>query len=139
MRSKLVSALVLGLVVLVGILFVQWQNARTEAQELAAMLVQAQSQGAANEAVVADVLARVRQHIDLPEDVQATVATIVDVEKLRLENPFYNNANNGDYLIVTNTRAILYAGDRDVIVDVVPVQVGTGATMADGDASSDTQ
>lgn len=128
MRSKLVAAVLLGLVILVGVLFVQWQSARTEANQLAAMLVQAQSQGQANDAVVADILSKVRMHIDLPEDVQATVATIVDVETLRQENPFYEKANNGDYLIVTSTRAILYAADRDVIIDVVPVQAGTGAT-----------
>lgn len=100
------------------------------------MLVQAQSQGAASDAVVTEILAKVRTHIDLPEDAQATVATIVDVEQLRAENPFYEKANNGDYLIVTNTRAILYAADRDVIIDVVPVQMGTGSTAAQGSASS---
>ena len=54
---------------------------------------------------------------------QPTVATIVDVESLRKRNSFYNKAKNGDYLIVTNERAILFDAKANVILDMVPVQL----------------
>lgn len=70
------------------------------------------------------ILSRVRQHIALPEDLRATVAVIVDVDILREKNPtFYAPAQNGDVLIVTQTRAILFSPSKDVILDVAPIQL----------------
>ena len=56
-------------------------------------------------------------------DVEPTVATIVNVEELRKNNAFYNKAENGDHLVVTTERAILYDPDEDIILDVIPVQL----------------
>lgn len=70
-----------------------------------------------------EVLAKVKTHIDIPEEDNPTVATIVNVEQLRKENPFYEKANNGDHLIVTKKRAILYSAEKDMIIDVVPIVV----------------
>lgn len=75
-----------------------------------------------NQQAAAQVVTRVRRHVDIPADVQPTVAQIVDVAKLRKSNPFYSRAVNGDYLIITPTRAYLYSPSRDIILDVVPVQ-----------------
>ena len=75
------------------------------------------------EAARADILARVRAHIFLPEEPKPTVAEILDVDTLRARNAFYKNAANGDYLIVTPTRAILYSPSKDMILDVMPVQL----------------
>ncbi|MBT4119868.1 MAG: hypothetical protein HOE29_03035, partial [Candidatus Peribacter sp.] len=61
--------------------------------------------------------------MDIPEDIEPTVATIVDVEILKEKNPFYAKAENGDHLIVTPTRAILYSSKTKKIIDVVPVQL----------------
>ena len=69
------------------------------------------------------VLDDVRQLIDIPNDPEPTVATIVDVDALREASPFYNKAENGDHLIITETRAILYDPDRNIILDVVPVRI----------------
>lgn len=69
------------------------------------------------------VLEDVRQLIDIPAEPEPTVATIVDVEALREASPFYNKAENGDHLIITETRAILYDPDRGIILDVVPVRI----------------
>lgn len=51
------------------------------------------------------------------------VATIVDIESLRAGNEFYAQADNGDHLVITRNRAILYDPDRNIIVDVVPVSI----------------
>ena len=65
---------------------------------------------------------KVRILMDLG-DVEPTVATIVDVTSLRKQNSFYNKAENGDFLIVTPERAILYNEEKNRIIDVVPVQI----------------
>ena len=78
------------------------------------------------------VVERLRKHIQLSTDVEPTVATIVNVEELRKRNPFYNKAENGDHLVVTTDRAILYDPDHDIILDVIPVQLQPAAASAAG-------
>lgn len=73
--------------------------------------------------VAQQVLEKLRKHVDIPTDPQPTVATIIDIERLRETNDFYNKAENGDHLIITGTRAILYDPDRDRVIDVVPVRI----------------
>lgn len=68
-----------------------------------------------------EVITKVRKHIDIPADPKPTMATIVDVDRLRQSSDFYKDAANGDNLIITNTRAILYDPKRDIIRDVVPI------------------
>lgn len=75
--------------------------------------------------VAQQVLESVRKLIDVPTDPEPTVATIVDVDALREASPFYNKAENGDHLIITETRAILYDPDRNIILDVVPVRINS--------------
>lgn len=90
-----------------------------------------------------DVLAKLRNHILIPDFPKPTVATIVDVETLKKANPFYEPAANGDHLIITEQRAILYDSDRDLILDIVPVQASqdtsttetTGVTAGTGETS----
>ena len=72
-----------------------------------------------------EILARVRTHVHVSPESQPTVATIVDVDKLRETNKFYLKAENGDHLIITKERAILYRASTDVIIDVVPVSAGS--------------
>ncbi len=73
--------------------------------------------------VAQEVLEAVGKVMDIPTDPQPTVATIVDVESLREASPFYDKAENGDHLVITETRAILYDSDRGIILDVVPVSI----------------
>mgnify|MGYP007077388691 CR=1 FL=1 len=73
--------------------------------------------------VAAEVLGKLRAHINVPETPEPTVATIVNIEQLRQANEFYTVADNGDHLIITEKRAILYDPDLDVILDVVPVTI----------------
>lgn len=73
------------------------------------------------EEVTKRVLEEVKKVIKLPEDPAPSVATIVDVENLKKANPFFNQAKNGDHLIITSERAILYDPERKLVIDVVPV------------------
>ena len=78
-----------------------------------------------------EVLAKLRNHILIPDFPKPTVATIVDVETLKKANPFYEPAANGDHLIITEQRAILYDSDRDLILDVVPVQASQDSSTTE--------
>lgn len=76
----------------------------------------ASSQGELSQA---EVIARIREHMTISTEMKPTVAAVVDVEKLREKNPgFYADAENGDYLVVTQNQAILYSPRRDRIINV---------------------
>lgn len=75
------------------------------------------------EEVAKEVLSKVRSHMVVAEEPQPTVATIVDIDRLKSASEFYAVAENGDHLIITEKRAILYDPDRDIILDVVPVRI----------------
>ena len=128
MRLKILfPLLVIALIALVVVLDAQRRQAETELKNLTVRLEQMQGSNEENQQRAQLIVGRVRALIDIPEDVTPTVATIVDVDKLREQNPFYNAAENGDYLVVTPTRAILFDADRGVIIDVVPVQIQQNA------------
>lgn len=93
------------------------QQAATELDELR------KSAETSGQEVANKVLEKLRTHIDIPTDPAPTVATIVDADALRGANEFYTPAENGDHLIITTKRAILYDPDRDIILDVVPVAI----------------
>lgn len=131
MRMKfLLPLLVIALVALVVVLDTQRRQAEGELKNLTVRLEQLQGNNEESQQRAQQIVERVRGLIDIAADVTPTVATIVDVEKLRAQNPFYNNAKNGDYLIVTPSRAILFDADRGVIIDVVPVQIQQNTAAA---------
>ncbi len=120
---------ILGILVVVLLAFVLVLDGRRREVEqrlrqVSVRLEQVQAQNTAqNKELVKQVLVKVRKHFVLPLDPEPTVATIVDVEKLRGRNVFYQKAENGYHLILTTDRAILYDPKRDMIVDVAPVQL----------------
>lgn len=119
----LLPVLLVALVGLVVTLDTQRRQAQTELKNLTVRLEQLQGNLGANQEKAQQVVERVAELMDIDTSVEPTVATIVDVEKLREQNPFYDKAENGDYLIVTPTRAILYREEENIILDVVPVQI----------------
>lgn len=57
----------------------------------------------------------------LPDEAP-TVATLIDVDALREENPeFYADGNNGDMLLVFTKKAVLYRESDNLIINVAPV------------------
>jgi hypothetical protein len=62
------------------------------------------------------------EEIMLLPDEQPTVATLVDIEALKEENPeFYENAQNGDLLVIYSEQAILFREEEKRIINVAPV------------------
>jgi len=123
-RRMLVTVAVVVLLALAITLEVKRRSIQQELTRLTVRLEQLQTGNTQQNREAAKRIVRsVRKHIDIPEDVEPTVATIVDVETLRERNAFYEKANNGDHLIVTPERAILYSSEKDRILDVVPVQL----------------
>ena len=125
MNKKILTIiLIIGLAVLA---FTFYQRSMVLAAELKKLTVMnEQLQTGNNPESIAQAKAivdRVRMLITIPTDVEPTVATIVDVDELKSRNDFYKNAKNGDHLIVTPTRAILFDPDKNMILDVVPVQL----------------
>lgn len=123
-RSSLVVMMLVALLALVGVLEVRRQSISAQLTNVTNVLEDYQSQSEEENKVLAQtIIDDVRKLIDIPEGVEPTVATIIDIDLLRAKNPFYNKASNGDHLIVTPDRAILYSSTRKVIIDVAPVQL----------------
>lgn len=72
---------------------------------------------------MASLVAKVKNHIVVPTDEEPLIATVLDVEKLKAEQPFYAGAKNGDKLIIYSDKAILYDAVNDVLVNVGPVTI----------------
>ncbi len=123
--------LFIALVILAVVLDTQRRKAQTELHNVTVLLEQLQGNDVANQEKANQVIKSVQEIMDIDVSVQPTVATIVDVEKLRKQNPFYDKAKNGDFLIVTTTRAILYDDEAEKILDVVPVQIEQKPTEQD--------
>lgn len=130
--KALLPVLLIVLVLLVVVLDTQRRSAQRELKNLTVRLEQLQGNNQANQEKAQQVVEKVKQLMDIDTSVEPTVATIVDVEKLQAQNPFYNKAQNGDYLIVTPTRAVLYREEDNIILDVVPVQIEQPAADQQG-------
>ena len=129
--------IVLGLIFLALVLDMRRRTAERKLMELSMQYDQQNGNQAQNREAAKLIIEKVKRLYAIPEGVDPTVATIVDVNQLRSRNAFYNKAKNGDNLIVTNDRAILYDPTADKIVDVVPVQIQAPApAAAAGSASS---
>ena len=78
-------------------------------------------------AEVERTVAAVGKHILLPENETPLVATITDATTLRQEQPFYQDAVDGDQLLIygESLRAIIYSPSRNIIVNVGPVELPT--------------
>ncbi|MFZ3301179.1 MAG: hypothetical protein WA152_00515 [Microgenomates group bacterium] len=61
---------------------------------------------------------------ELPKDEEPTVATVLDMEKLK-DQPFFSNAQNGDKVIIytKSQLAILFRVDANKIITVAPVAI----------------
>jgi len=78
--------------------------------------------GAYQEKEMEVILEKVGRHLLLPEDEQAELGTVLNVEALQEEYPeFYKNAKNGDKLLFYPDRAILYDLTNDIILNIAPI------------------
>ena len=128
---------IVGLIGLIVFLDMRRRDAEQKLSQLSMKYEQQNGNQAQNQEAAKQIVNKVRKLFVIPADVDPTVATIVDVNELRTRNAFYNKAKNGDNLIVTQDRAILYDPVADKIIDVVPVQIQATATA--GQVSSQTR
>lgn len=121
----LIALIVLALLALLVVSDMRRREAEKRMMDPSAVKNQANQEQ--NREAAKRIIERVRKLYMVPEGQEPTVATIVDVNQLRARNAFYAKAKNGDHLIVTTDRAILYDPIADKIIDVVPVQVQAAA------------
>lgn len=120
----IIPIVILLLIVVVIVIDAKRRDAADELKQLSVKMEQMQGGNTAeNQKRANEIIQKVQRHMTIDTSVTPTVATIVDVEKLKEQNSFYNKAKNGDFLVVTPTRAILYDAGKDRIIDVAPVQI----------------
>jgi hypothetical protein len=71
------------------------------------------------------LITKIGNLIALPDEAQPVFALVTDAEKLRTEQAFYANVQNGDILLVlpTTRKAIIYSPSADKLVNVGPFVV----------------
>lgn len=104
-------------------------NANNEKRRLEQQLAQATSQKAdsSDQNEAEDLKKEVGNLMELPADELPTIATVVDSEKVK-EQDFFKNAANGDkvLLFAKDGKAILYRPTASKIIEVAPINLGTG-------------
>lgn len=92
-------------------------------------ITQAEQEAAQKE--IAEVLEQTGRLFVLPQGETPIMATVVDAEALRAEQPFYSNIIDGDKVLVyiQNQQAIIYSPTRNIIVNVGPVQFQQGVSQ----------
>jgi hypothetical protein len=110
---------------------------RTEIEKQLSQVNPEQLKSTQDSVLAQEVVAKVKKHMTIDETIAPTIAKIADAEALRSKNPlFYKNAKNGDFVVITTTRAVLYSLENDVIIDVVPVQLQPTASQSSSSAKS---
>ncbi len=118
------SALIALVVVMVFGGFALKSNAdKRQLQEQLSSQQQSESQSAEDEATT--LKKAISKFIELPSDETPTVATVVDVEKVRGQAFFRNAANNDKVLLfATAGKAILYRPSSNKIIEIAPINLG---------------
>ena len=122
--SMLFGVIALLAVVAAGFFFLQYQNERSNSPEATAER---------NQALSNDIVGQLGAVLLLDEEAEPTVATIDDANSLREANAdFYENAQDGDYLILYPQRAIIFRDTEDRVVNIAPIiSTGNNATPAE--------
>ncbi len=119
--------LIVAVVVAIGLFVWAENNRRNTARQLADTARQLeevqQSSQQSGEQEADEVLERVKDLINISLDPRPTVAKINDIDRLKEANEFFGVAENGDYLILTGNRAILYDPDQNIVLDVAPFRI----------------
>lgn len=89
---------------------------------------------------VRKLVAEVGKLIDLPAGENPTIATVTDVDKLR-NQPFFQKAQNGDKVLIYQGagKAILYSPSLKKVLDVSPLNIGTGSAQVATPSASPSQ
>lgn len=130
-RKKIISFFFILLIILGFVLFTYKKNKEAERLD---QLSQSASE-LTTEDQVQSVLASVSKLTILPDE--APVLFIIsDVDLLKKEQLFFNNAQNGDILLVfpQAVKALIYSPSRNLIVNMGPVSFGQESTIPQEEA-----
>jgi uncharacterized protein YneF (UPF0154 family) len=86
-----------------------------------------------------EILENLGSIILLPDE-EPTMATLLDIEELKKENPeFYANAQKGDLLVIYSEKAIIFRETENKIINVAPVyfEQTEGNTKTDPSGTSE--
>lgn len=121
----LVLSVIIFLVVIAGL--VKLVQDKNDLKKQVNTLSQAQKTDAADEAK--QLSAEVGKLIELPSDEVPTIATVVDIEKVKSQ-AFFTNAQNGDKVLLyaKSSKAILYRPSAKKIIEVAPINLGSTQT-----------
>jgi hypothetical protein len=141
-RNKAIGITLLSLVIIGGAAYATWSivQLRRDNADLRASLSQTTEELATLKRELVDdpsgtvagiqqertaaILEKVSQLYAIPEGQNPTIATVQDVDKLK-DQPFFEAAQNGDYLIVfdESSLAILYRPTENRLVKVGPINI----------------
>lgn len=130
-RNVMLLIIIVLLLGLTGMSLRQMMVTQRYLDGLTVQLNQAYGVGTPQEKALREIMAKVRKHVAIPNDSQVTVATVTNAEELKKENPFYTSARNGDTIVITPLRAIIYRAAEDRIVDMTNITTG-GTSSAQG-------
>lgn len=87
-------------------------------------IIEAEQAKAKTQKEIEKVLAQAGRLFVLPQGEVPVMATVLDAEALKREQPFYANVIDGDHVLIYAQRqqAVIYSPERDIIVNVGPVQ-----------------
>lgn len=124
-RKLLGAVLVVGLLALVVVVDMKRRAAE---DQLAALTMRMEQLTGGNTQENRDLAKKVVEDLgtimELPKDIEPTVATIVDVPKLIEQNKeFYGPAVNGDQLVIYPTFAVIFRQETKKIINFAPVQL----------------
>lgn len=109
---SVLTLLLLGVSFAAAYFYIQYQDARKKADNPSEVL---------NEQA-GDLLDELKELIVIDEEEEPTIASVVDIEALKKENPqFYKNGKDGNIIFIFTTRVILYDRDEKRIVNVAPI------------------
>lgn len=78
----------------------------------------------ASQQEVKNIVAKIGTFMDLPTDEDPSVATVLDISKLK-DQPFFKDAQNGDKVVIYSKKqmAILYRPSTNRIIEVAPISL----------------
>jgi hypothetical protein len=120
----IVILLLIGGLAYMGKLYMDTQNRLKSLQQSSASKVNDLTESEVN-----TLIAQVAKHIALPAD-KPQIVTITNVDQLKINQPFFAVAQNGDKLLVYTSKVILYRTSIDKIIDIAQIRNPTSASVS---------
>jgi hypothetical protein len=116
-KASVVTLVIIGLIVTAGFSYKLYAD--TQAKVVLKDNVSGQKGSDTSDQSVINLVGK---HIVLPNETPKVV-TVKDVETLRKSEPFFNNATNGDKLLVYQNKVVLYSLILDKVVEVATIKL----------------